>query len=991
MADQGQAKSRKDDAQEALREAELRYRTVADFTYDWEYWEAPDGTLRYISPSCERITGYPAGEFLTNSHLLDEIVLPEDREARAEHRQAATQREGGEIQFRIRRRDGQIRWIEHACRPVTDEHGTFLGYRASNRDVTGRKRTEEELQQYREHLEELVAERTAELERANVALKVEIAVREQAEEAQHKALADALQATRALHRNEERYALAQRAAQIGSWDWDILTGELHWSDQIEPLFGFERGQFGATYEAFLECIHPEDRPRVIDTVGASVKHGADYRIEHRVVWPDGTVHWVLEAGDVVRDENGKPVRMLGIVQDVTSRRKADEARRDSEEMFRMAAEQSPNMVFINLRGQVVYANRTSVETMGYTRDEFYAHDFDFFELIAPEYHHLVKASFAAHMRGQDVEPYEYALLTKEGKRIDAIIASKMIRYRGESAILGTVTDITSRKRVERALRASRRFLQSTVDSLSDNIAIVDEQGTILSVNESWRRFGEVNGLAWADSGVGRNYLAIADSATGELSGLAQEAAAGIRAVIAAESEQFSIEYPCHSPTEKRWAVMRVTRFELAGGVRVVILHEDITERKLAEQALRQAKEDAEAAKQEEAERRQEAEHRRSIAESLGDVLKFLNSNRTLKEVLNYIAVQAGQLLGTRAAGIYTLERETGTWSVQAARGLLVTYVAGARIPVGLGALQRAMTSRQPVAVSDLAASLENGDDPTASADQRAAAMAWARIYRALLAVPIVVQDQVYGGMLLYYGQPRHFSKEEIEVAAALGDQVALAIGNARLREQAEEAATSAERDRLARELHDAVTQTLFSASLIAEAMPRVWEQDPEEGRRGLEELRRLTRGAAAEMRTMLVELRPAALTEKPLCELLRHLTEAMAGRTRVPVELSVDGDVVLQPDIQIALYRITQEALNNVAKHAGASAVTVDLVCRPARTVLHISDNGSGFEPGDVLPDRFGVGIMRERAQGIGAAIQIDSQPGQGTQISVTWQNRGRA
>jgi PAS domain S-box-containing protein len=1109
MADQELADSHRDDAPRTLREAELRYRTVADFTYDWEYWQAPDGSLRYVSPSCERITGYPAAAFLSNPHLLDEIVLPEDSEAWAEHRRGVTERHGGEVQFRILRRDGEIRWIEHLCQPVTDDHGAFLGYRASNRDATARKQAEEELQRHREHLEELVAERTAELEKANVALKVEVAVRQKAEEAQKEALAEALHATRALQRGEQRYALAQRAAHIGSWDWNILSGGLHWSDQIEPLFGFERGQFGATYEAFLECVHPEDRQRLIDAVDASVEHGADYEIEHRIVWPDGTVRWVLETGDVMRDENGKPVRMVGIVQDVTSRKDAAEALRESEDMFRTVADQSPNMVFVNVKGRVVYANRMCEEITGYTRDEFYAPGFDFLQLIARDDQDLFKSNFAARMTGQDVPSYEYALLTKNGKRIDAIVASKLIRYRGEPAILGTVTDITSRKRVERALRASQRFLQSTVDSLADNIAILDEEGTILAVNDSWRRFGQENGLAWGDGGLGRNYLAVADSSAGKSSGLASEAARGIRAVIGGELDQFSIEYPCHRPGEQRWFVMRVTRFELAGSVRAVILHENITERKLAEEtrarlaaivessedaiigkaldgtilswnlgaeriygysaqeavgmpismllppdrpdeiaqildriksggrvaqfhttrvakdgrvlhvslnispildedgqvagastiarditaskraelALHRATEEARAAREEEEARRLEAERRRSIAESLGDVLKFLNSNRTLKEVLNYIATQAGELLGTRAAGIYALERDTGTWSVQATRGLLVTYVAGARLPVGQSALHRAMTTRQSVAISDLAASQESGEEEPPSADQQIAAASWARIYRALLAVPIVVQDQVYGGMLLYYGEPRSFSQEEIDLAVAFGDQVALAIGNDQLRQQVEEAATSAERDRLARELHDAVTQTLFSASLIAEAMPRVWEQDPEEGRRGLEELRRLTRGAAAEMRTMLVELRPAALTEKPLGELLRHLTEAMAGRTRLPVDLNVDGDSVLQPDIQIALYRITQEALNNVAKHAGASAVTVDLACKPDRTVLRVRDNGAGFEPENVLPDRFGLGIMHERAQGIGAAILIDSEPGKGTRISVTCLN----
>jgi PAS domain S-box-containing protein len=131
---------REETALEALREAELRYRTVADFTYDWEYWEAPDGTLRYISPSCERITGYPAEQFLANPRLLDELVVPEDREVWVEHHHSMETREPDEIQFRLQRPDGEIRWVEHVCHPVTDEKGMFLGYRASNRDITERKR-----------------------------------------------------------------------------------------------------------------------------------------------------------------------------------------------------------------------------------------------------------------------------------------------------------------------------------------------------------------------------------------------------------------------------------------------------------------------------------------------------------------------------------------------------------------------------------------------------------------------------------------------------------------------------------------------------------------------------------------------------------------------------------------------------------------------------------------------------------------------------------
>ncbi len=411
------------------------------------------------------------------------------------------------------------------------------------------------------------------------------------------------------------------------------------------------------------------------------------------------------------------------------------------------------------------------------------------------------------------------------------------------------------------------------------------------------------------------------------------------------------------------------------------LRREVQRRKEVEDALRQAIAEAEAARRKERERRREAEHRRRIAENLSGVLTVLNAGRPLNEVLDYIAVQAGRLLGARGAGIYRLE-EDGSLVVQATQGVLLAYVDGADLPVGKDALMEAIARRQPVAVPNLLTSI-SGSSPTA--EERLQAVAWLGIYRAALAVPIIVRGDAYGGMLLYYGRPRDFSAEETEVASMFGAQVALAIENARLREQVRRAATVAERDRLARELHDAVTQTLFSASLIAEALPRIWERDPEQGRQGLEELRRLTQGAVAEMRTMLLELRPTALTEKPLTELLGHLTEAMSGRMRLPISLEAKGDYLLAPDVQIALYRIAQEALNNVARHAKAGSVRVEWFCRPDRARLVIADDGDGFRPESVQSDHFGMRIMRERAQSIGAALEIKGKPGRGTTVIVRW------
>lgn len=217
-----------------------------------------------------------------------------------------------------------------------------------------------------------------------------------------------------------------------------------------------------------------------------------------------------------------------------------------------------------------------------------------------------------------------------------------------------------------------------------------------------------------------------------------------------------------------------------------------------------------------------------------------------------------------------------------------------------------------------------------------------------------------------------------------------------LRERELEQAVAAERSRLARDLHDAVTQTLFSASLIAEALPGSWERDREEGQLLLKEMRQLSRGALAEMRTLLLELRPAALVEAKLGDLLHQLAEASTGREGLPITVTVEGERRLPPDVHVALYRIAQEALNNVIKHSRASHADVSLRYLASvhgedsggSVTLCIHDDGRGFDPGDVSADHLGLGIMRERADAIGARLEITSEPGRGTQILVEWEEQ---
>ncbi|MBW1852495.1 MAG: PAS domain-containing protein, partial [Deltaproteobacteria bacterium] len=253
-------------AVDKLQEAELRYRTVADFTYDWEYWANLDGTLQYVSPSCERISGYTPQQFMDNPSLYREIIIPEDQDVWEKHyHDSRKEPKAREIQFRIRRRDGSIRWIEHACQPVIGNQGASSGFRASNRDITERKRSEV-----------------------------------------------------ALQKSEKNLAKAQRLAKLGNWQWDILTNKLEWSDEVFRIFGFTPQQFGATYDAFLEQVHPDDRNTVKAAVNQALEEpSAGYGIQHRIVKPDGSLGFVHEHGEVTFDESGKPVRMIGTVQDIS--------------------------------------------------------------------------------------------------------------------------------------------------------------------------------------------------------------------------------------------------------------------------------------------------------------------------------------------------------------------------------------------------------------------------------------------------------------------------------------------------------------------------------------------------------------------------------------------------------------------------------------------------------------------------------------------------
>ena len=369
---------------------------------------------------------------------------------------------------------------------------------------------------------------------------------------------------------------------------------------------------------------------------------------------------------------------------------------------------------------------------------------------------------------------------------------------------------------------------------------------------------------------------------------------------------------------------------------------------------------------------------------IAHVSSSLNLNELMADALERIMELTGMeygiayriVTGEGEAAHREIDEEDAYLRVMAFRGMPPTFAdLGDKLPLRQSASGVAGRLGEPViwALAEL---------PTDSAlKERLVTLGVEQV----IAIPLMAKGRLIGSLNLSTNHSRIYPPEQIALLKTIGQQIGVAVENARLYEQAKQSAIAAERSRLARELHDAVTQTLFSANLIADVIPRIWKRDPEEGMQNLEELRQLTRGALAEMRTLLLEMRPESLERADIKSLLTQLTDAFIGRVRVPVSLDIQGDCELTHEVKMVFYRVAQEALNNIAKHSGARQVEVHMECQPGQMHLLIKDDGLGFDPVEISPDHLGIAIMRERANSIEAILKIDSQVGEGTTIELNW------
>ncbi|HEV3477133.1 MAG TPA: ATP-binding protein, partial [Rubrobacteraceae bacterium] len=467
-----------------------------------------------------------------------------------------------------------------------------------------------------------------------------------------------------------------------------------------------------------------------------------------------------------------------------------------------------------------------------------------------------------------------------------------------------------------------RELQLTLDSLSAHIAIVDESGEIVAVNEVWRAFAVSNGGDPDKVSEGANYLQVCDSARGRYAGEAVAFAEGIRAVLSGRRESFEMEYPCHSRTERRWFMGRVTPFSGSEARWAVVAHENITARKIAEQALRDQKVLLE-----------------TILGQAADAIIVCDD----KGRFTFANAAARRMALVDLEGT-TLEDSPKVWGV-------AHLPDGRRIPMEEWSIPRALRG-----------------ETTVGRETRMVRPDGSHCDLLISAAPLKnTEGEIVGAVTGLLDITERKRAEE--------ERDRLRVREIEVRTQREE------RRRIARDLHDIALQDLAGTlQSLRLTHLRSRSADPELNfEEELEALRRAVSG----LRSAIHDLRHEK--ERPFVESVESLVELNQRATpELKIRLIVgDGfPLELAGEVGVELLRVLQEALTNARRHSEARSVEVTLRAEDQEVLVEVADDGRGFDPASV---RTGVGLsaMRERIEGLGGRIEFSSHPGEGTRVDV--------
>jgi len=792
-----------------------------------------------------------------------------------------------------------------------------------------------------------------------------------------------------------------------------------------------------------------------------------------------------------RAADGAIQSVFGVSRDITARKRAEMTLVESEARYRLLFEHSLDGILQTAPdGRILAANSAACRMLGWREEELVrigrAGVVDLTDPRLPTL--LEERARTGKSRG------ELLFVRKDGTKFPCQISSVVFSDRdGALRTSMVIQDLSERKRVEEALHESERFARATIDALAAHICVLNEIGTIVAVNRAWRDFAAEN---FADPGrvaEGADYLAVCDAATGPDAAIATAWAAGLRAVMKKERDEFSLEYPCHSPTEQRWFTGTASRFAEYDPARVVVAHENVTARRLAEIGLRTSEEKyrivadntydwefwrgpdgrfvyvspsceritGHAAEEFVADpelfrRIIHPDDRRRLGDEFWDMREDLNeeqefrvlrpdgTERWVGHVCRPIRDAGGHFLGRRGSTRDITERKKAEEGLDlrnqqlqalldAARELNTTLDVGAVMRrlaaigmelVGATAGMAGLVENEELAFTEYndggvlrpvryRFSLGQGvsglvmqtkvpyignagqDDPHVTPEIREALG-----FTNCLNVPVLDrQGRVLGCFEVFNGVGgRPFTQKDVAILEGVAASAAIAIENSTLfaeiqrsrerlqalsRRQVE--MQEDERRALARELHDEIGQLLTGLKLTLDMLAGTVTA---EGLESLRESQELVAALMRDIRDLSLNLRPPILDDLGLLPALLWQIERYTLRTHVQVTFRHSGldSRPCSPAVETAAYRIVQEALTNVARHAQVEAVRVWVRVMKGELVIIVEDQGGGFDQSLVSTSGFSVGLvgMQERVTLLGGRLHIESSPGAGTRVAVT-------
>ncbi len=403
----------------------------------------------------------------------------------------------------------------------------------------------------------------------------------------------AYQARDQLRQDREQFQRLAESVKAILWEYNIKTDSWDYvSPQAENILGYRPPEW-TDLQFWVQNIHPADRGWAVDYCMECTSRGEEHTFEYRFLKKEGGVAWLRDEVSVELDDAGNPAVLRGFMVDITQRKEAERALQESQKNLEVTLRSIGDGVIVtDQQGRVVRMNDTAEQLTGWLHRE--AHDKPIgqvFRLTETASGQSLQCPVKRVLKQKVLQEVrsDTTLISRDGGQHQITCTAAPIED-GEQ-FLGVVvvfSDVTEQYRIKQRLRESQRLVQSTLNSLSAHICVLDEQGNIISVNQPWLEFAVENGADLQKVQVGVNYLQVCDEVEDEDRETARRFADGIRSVMRGEREFFDLEYPCHSPDQKRWFVGRVTRHvgQDNGSSRVVIAHEDVTERRLAEQRLR---------------------------------------------------------------------------------------------------------------------------------------------------------------------------------------------------------------------------------------------------------------------------------------------------------------------------------------------------------------------------------------------------------------------